>query len=185
MDGSADAHIGSTSTDIACHGTVNIGIAGFLVGFQQCRSTHDLPALTVTALGNVMLDPGRLHSFADLVLAHGFDSGDFLPRDRRDGRDARAYRLAIQVHGAGTAQCCTAAKLGASQAQRIAQRPEYGRGRIGIYLVFFAIDIQCSHGTNLHLVRWLQGRTGKNEENRVGKSGWQVYPYLVYLTTIE
>ena len=152
MDGSTDAHIGATSADIACHGTVYISIAGFLVGFQQRRGAHDLAALTVTALRDVMLDPCRLYCLADLVLAHGFYGGDFLPGDGRNRSDARAYWLAIQVHGTGTAQCRTAAKLGAGQAQGVTQGPEHGRGRIGIYLVFFAIDIQCSHGTALHPV---------------------------------
>lgn len=123
MDGSADTYIGATAANIACHGTIDVGVTGLFIGFEQGGSTHDLAALAVTTLGHVMLDPGGLYGFADLVLAHGFDGGDFLASNGRDGRHARAYGLAVQMHGAGTAQSSTAAKLGASQAQRIAQGP--------------------------------------------------------------
>lgn len=127
MNGGADTYVSTTAADIARHGAVDVGVTGFLVGFEQGGSAHDLTALAVTTLGHVMLDPGGLHGFADLVLTYGFDGGDFLANSGRDGRHARAYGLAVQMDGAGTAQSRTAAKLGAGQAQRIAQGPQHRR----------------------------------------------------------
>ena len=61
-------------------------------------------------------------------------------------RDARAYRLAVEVHGAGAAQRRAATELGARQAQGVPQRPQDGCVGVDIDGAGAAVDIECGHG---------------------------------------
>jgi hypothetical protein len=64
---------------------------------------------------------------------------------RGDRRDAGADRIAVQVHGAGAAQGGAAAELGAGHVQVVAQRPQDGRGGIGVDLGVAPVDVQSDH----------------------------------------
>src|SRR5665213_4421031 len=61
LDGRADALVGSTATDVAAHGGVDVGVRRLGRRRQQGGGRHDLPRLAVAALRHVALDPGRLH----------------------------------------------------------------------------------------------------------------------------
>ncbi len=56
-----NADIRCAAADIPVHGPFDFGIAGLGVCFQQCGGVHDLPGLTVAALGHVVLQPCLLH----------------------------------------------------------------------------------------------------------------------------
>jgi len=149
MDGGADARIGAAAADIAAHGGIDIGIGRFFIGSEQGRRRHDLARLAVAALYDVDLAPGGLHHLADLVFAHMFDGGDFLAGCRGNWGHARAYGLAVEVYGAGTALCHAAAELSAGQVGDIAQGPQDGHVIGGVELFVFAVDIQGDHTSPL------------------------------------
>src|SRR3990167_2835385 len=149
--GGADAGVGTTAADVAGHGGVDVGGGGlFALGqrFEEGGGAHDLAALAVAALGHVVLHPGVAHGAAHAVISpgDGFDSGDLFALDAADGRDTGARGRAAGVQGAGAARGRAAAELGAGQAQRIAQRPEHGRGGIDVELLGATGDLQGGRG---------------------------------------
>src|SRR5690606_24931071 len=85
---------------------------------------HYLARLTIPALHHVDLVPGLLYALPDRIVADLFYRDDILARSSRHGRDTRAYRLAVHMHGTGAAQCDPAAKLGSRQARHIAYGPQ-------------------------------------------------------------
>jgi len=84
-------------------------------------------------LRNVESDPRALHGAAR-GRAQAFDGSDLLALHRRHGRDARARRLTVDVHGTGAAQRHAAAELGAGELQMIADGPQERHLRIDIQL---------------------------------------------------
>src|ERR1700730_19406589 len=60
MDGSADADIGGTATDVAVHGAADVVVIRLGVAGQQRRRRHDLAGLAVAALDHIELAPGGL-----------------------------------------------------------------------------------------------------------------------------
>ena len=59
--GGANAGVGATAADVAVHGNVDSAAVGLRVGLEQCGRTHDLAALAIAALGDVVLDPRGVH----------------------------------------------------------------------------------------------------------------------------
>src|SRR6266581_1183523 len=97
LDSLADAHISAAATDVPRHGGVDVAIGRVGLGGEQRRRGHDLAGLAIAALRHLKLDPGLLNLLAGGRGADGLDRGDALPGRGRDGRDARAHRLAIEV----------------------------------------------------------------------------------------
>src|SRR5690606_35024640 len=146
VDGGADAHIRGAGAYVAAHRVVDVGVGGLGVLREQGRGGHDLSRLAVAALGHVELAPGRLHGLPDSVGVHAFDRGDLLAGHGSQGRDARADRNPLGLHGTGAAQRHAAAVFGAGQVRDIAQRPQQRHfiGRIQGSIV--AVDVQGGHG---------------------------------------
>ena len=82
---------------------VDVGVAGPGILCQQGGRAHDLPALAVAALRHVVADPCGLQGLADAVRVHRLDRGHLLAGHRLDRGHAGTYRLAVDVHRAGTA----------------------------------------------------------------------------------
>src|SRR5207302_1331767 len=97
VDGRANPGVRAAATDVAAHRRVDVGIRWLGSSLEQRSSGHDLAGLAVAALRHADLDPRRLHSLADAVLADRLDRGDLRLRHRRDRRDAGAHGLAIDV----------------------------------------------------------------------------------------
>src|SRR5262249_14332170 len=90
------------------------------------------------------LDPRALHR----VLAGGrqaLDRRDGVARGAADRRDARAHGVAVEVHGARTAQRLAAAVLGAGEAEQVAQHPQERHGLVGVDLAQDAVDAELDH----------------------------------------
>src|SRR6185295_8349166 len=111
VNGGTNALIGPAAAHVAGHRLVDVVVSGLRSSGQQCRGRHDLSRLTVAALHDVELEPGLLQSLSDRGLAYRFDRGDGFFADGADRRDARAYRHAVDVNGAGAAQGHAAAEL--------------------------------------------------------------------------
>ena len=67
--------------DVAVHRIVNLGIGGLRGPSQQGRGLHNLSALTIATLSDIVLFPGNL-ARVRASAAEAFNSGDFLARYR-------------------------------------------------------------------------------------------------------
>jgi hypothetical protein len=75
-----------------------------------------------------------------------FNGGDLLGSlHRANGIDARAYSLAIDMNGAGTALGYTARILRAGQSDVLSDNPEQGRIALNINFKLLAVNSQCGH----------------------------------------
>src|SRR6185369_5300451 len=137
---------GAAATEVGTHCVANVRVAGKLVGPQQRDSRHDLAALAVAALHDVVAHPGVLYRAADLVLGHGFDGRELPAGDRRRWCDASPALLPINVHRASAAHSNTAAELRARHAQRIAEHPEHRRVTGHVYVLRLPVQLERDHG---------------------------------------
>ena len=86
---------------------------------QQCGRRHDLTALAVSALGDVLGDP-RLLQRVKAVRAEALDSRDVLARGLRDGHRAGVCQGAVDMDAACTAVPSATTEFCACQFERVA-----------------------------------------------------------------
>ena len=140
-----DAEVGTAPANIAAHRIIDVLVRRLGVGFEQTNRRHDLPGLAVAALGHAQLNPGALHRTPYGVCFLVLDCRYLLALQRRDGRDARACGLSVNMNRAGTAQSHAAAKLGAGHTHFIPQHPEQRRVISSFYGLLFSVDRECWH----------------------------------------
>src|SRR5260370_13542758 len=113
------------------------------------RSGHDLPRLAVAALHHLEIEPGLLHPLPGRRFTERLDRGDALADGRAHGRDPRARRLAVHVHGTGTAQSQPASELRAAHGEHIPQHPQERHIGRHVHRMRDAVDPQRDHGSIL------------------------------------
>jgi hypothetical protein len=145
MDGGTDANVGGAATDVAVHGKIDIAIRWFWIEAEQRRGAHDLAGLTVTALRNIQGYPRLLHGGA-LFAVQALDRRDFAGTDRRDGKRARAHRLAIDVDRARAALSDATSVFCARETRAIANCPQQRCPGIDIYLMTLSVDLEHERG---------------------------------------
>src|SRR2546428_977974 len=145
LDGRADACIGATAANVARHRLVDIVVSGRGVLRQQRGGGHDLAGLAVPALHDLEVEPRLLDLLADGCGADALDGCNGMADRGAHRRDARSSWYAVEVHGAGAAQCGAAAELGASHAEQVPQDPKQGHVGWRIDSVTSAVDCQCDH----------------------------------------
>src|SRR6185312_13704467 len=114
-DGRMNALVATTPADVAVHCFVDLLIGGRRRLCQQSGRLHDLAGLAIAALRNAQIAPGNL----DRMLTFGveaFDGDDFLSGYIRDWDATGADRLAVHMHGAGSAKRDAAAEFRSGQA---------------------------------------------------------------------
>src|SRR5205085_2754766 len=130
---------------VACHRGIDIRIGWLRHPPQECSGGHDLPGLTVAALGYVVLDPRGLHR-VELAFRPGqsLDRGDRLPCCRCCRYRTRAHGLAIEMNGARATLRDTAPILRADEAKMIPEHPQERRGLIESgHVVLFPVDVEA------------------------------------------
>src|SRR5687768_10074324 len=120
LDGAHDAAIRPAPADVAVHPLHDLRARRLGRLLEQGGGLHDLSRLAVAALQHLLLDPRLLKRMAGAVRRQPFDRGHRLALHLAHARDARAHRLALEVHGAGTALRHAAAELGAREVQLFA-----------------------------------------------------------------
>src|SRR5258708_18136245 len=100
LDRFTESHIGGAAAEVATHRFLDVRVAGPRNGFEQGDRAHDLPALAITALHNVLVDPGLLHGPADGILGEALDGDDGSIADQRHRHEAGATGHAAQAPGA-------------------------------------------------------------------------------------
>ena len=129
MDRVFDALITAAAADVARHRFAYLIVRRFRILYQQRGRLHDLADLAKAALRDVELAPGLLNRVVTRWMK-AFDRRD-LPIDHvGNRRDAGAYRLLVDDHGARAAKRLAAAIFRAGQSGFIAKEPE--QRKIGI-----------------------------------------------------
>src|SRR6266853_2436780 len=142
LDSLADSDIRTAATDVPRHGGVDIAVGRLGIGGEQRRRGHDLAGLAIAALRYLQVEPGLLDLLAGGRGANGLDGGDALAGRGSDRRDARAHRLAVEVHRARAAQAQATAEFRAGHSEHIAKHPQQRRVVVDIDAAGFAVDGQ-------------------------------------------
>src|ERR1700684_3496137 len=114
---------GAAATDIG-DGVVDVLVGRFWSVLQQRCDRHDHPALAITALRNVGVDPGLLHLVQDAVDRKALDRGDLFAGGFADGDAAGPHRDPVDMDGAGPALCNAATVFGAGEADVLPDCPK-------------------------------------------------------------
>src|SRR5438309_2709093 len=123
MDGVFDPLVAAAPADIPGQGFADLVVRGFWIFRQQRGRLHDLADLAKAALRDIELAPGLLNR----VIARRmktFDRCDLPINHVGNRRDAGAYRLLVDDHGAGTAKRLAAAVFRTRQSGFIPEKPE-------------------------------------------------------------
>ncbi len=139
MNGGPDARVGATATQIALHRLVNFCIGWLGDLSKQGRGLHDLSGLAVTALRDLMVDPGLLNCRHAIGGADAFDGGDWAVHVGQ-GNLTATDGFAIDMNCAGAASCNAAPEFGAGQADFVAEHPQKRHIIRQIDLMCFTVD---------------------------------------------
>src|SRR5713226_1721651 len=141
LEGAAPADIGD--------GFVNFLVRRLRLFGEQRRYSHDHAALAVSALRNVVGNPGLLNLVQCAVGRQPFDSGDFLVDGIAERHAAGSRRNAVDMNGAGAALGYAAAVFSAGQTGILPDRPKQ-RSIVGsVDLKTFSGDRQARHPVSL------------------------------------
>src|SRR5262249_30289576 len=106
---------------------------------------HNLPVHAEAALKGLRVNPRLLNGVRFLRCAETLERRDLLVRCRRDGGDARPYRLAFHDYRARTALTQAASESRSTTIKIIAKDVQQRRGRIDVHLHRLAIDLQVHY----------------------------------------
>src|SRR5712672_1659892 len=137
LEGAAAANIGD--------GLVDVLIGRLRLLLEQCCDRHDHAALAISALRDVIGDPGQLHLVQRAIGGQSFDGRDLLADGFADHHAARPHGDAVDMDGAGAALCNAATIFGAGQAGIFPDRPQQRCVRLDIHVESFAIDNEICH----------------------------------------
>ena len=144
MNRLANSWVRSAAADIPAHGFVNVFVGWFGFFRQQHRGAHDLSGLAVAALRHVQLNPRFLQRMRE-IRGQSFDGRHVLAFDARYRRHAGANRLAVQVHGARSAQRHPATEFRPGHPQRLPQHPQQRSRGIHVHLDQLSIYEKTCH----------------------------------------
>src|SRR5262249_34082074 len=90
FDRFANSYVGTTATEVACHGIIDVRIGGIRIARQQSGSGDDLARLAVAALHHLQVKPSFLNLLAVRCIADGLDCSDCLGAYTVDSGNAGA-----------------------------------------------------------------------------------------------
>src|SRR5579872_1832988 len=92
LDRFADANIGAAAANVSAHRFLDVLVGGFPAALEQRYSAHDLTALAVAALHNVLSHPDVLNHAAHAIFSDALDGHNRTIADQRNRNHARASR---------------------------------------------------------------------------------------------
>ena len=109
MNSASNSLISAATAYVACHGFIDVRIVRRGIDFQQCDSRHDLTRVAISALRDIIFDPGLFYrmSFGD-----AFYGGDLLSLSVFHRHLARALRFSVYMDSACAALGDSASELG-------------------------------------------------------------------------
>src|SRR5258707_10472783 len=132
LEGAAAADIGD--------GFVDVLVGRLRLLLEKRRHRHDHSGLAISALRNVVVDPGLLDFVQGAVGGQPFDRGDLFAAGFADQYATGAHRNAIDMDRASSTLRNAATVFGAGQADIFPDRPKQRRIRLDIHVESFAID---------------------------------------------
>src|SRR5260221_3932231 len=131
------AHLleGAAATDIG-DGFVDVLVGRLRLLLEKRRHRHDHSGLAISALRNVVVDPGLLDVVQRAVGGQPFDRGDLFAAGFADQYAAGAHRNAIDMDRASSTLRNAAAVFGAGQPDIFPDRPKQRRIRLDILFLF-------------------------------------------------
>src|SRR5882757_6962799 len=109
----------ATSTQVVGQCLLDLLVGGMSIGSYQCRGLHDHPVDTITALHGLFVDERLLQRMGFIWRTETLERDDVTAGDAGDWKDARAYCIAVEMHGAGSALAEPAPEPGPVQAKVI------------------------------------------------------------------
>src|SRR5262245_11337432 len=157
LDRAHDAGVGATATDVVGKRLPDIRLGWILVGREKRDRLHDHAVDAVAALHRLLFNKGALHRMQPVALRKALDGHDSLRRcNFRQRMRAGAYRLAVNMDGAGAALTEPATEQRAVEIEVLAQREQ--QRHVGIVdgdRARPAVDVKCptlSHINSSRLV---------------------------------
>src|SRR5262249_39588653 len=144
MDCSANARIGSATTQIAGHHLVDLLVRRLGDQFKKRDRLHDLAGLAVAALRNLVFDPSRQNRVL-VSIRQPFDRDHRLAGDAADFRLTGTDSLSVYLDGAGATLRYPAAVLGTRDTELVAQHPKQRHLRNDVNLVLDPVDREVDH----------------------------------------
>jgi len=157
-DGADDSQMGPAPAEVAGERLLDVGFTRVLAGGQEGRGLHDHAVDAVAALHGLLVDEGLLYGMRTLRRAETFQRDDLLRPDRRERHHARAHRLAVEMHRAGTALREAAAEARAVECQIVAESVEQRHlGILDGHGDRSAVDIEGNRGGHDQIGSWSAG----------------------------
>src|SRR4029077_10237332 len=144
LDGGGDALVGAAAADIPAHRAVDLVLGRVLAGGEKRRGLHDLTGLAIAALRHIQGAPGLLHRVVALRI-EALDRRHRAAGDVAYRGNAGARRRAVDMDGAGAAQCHTAAVFCAGKSELVPKIPEQRHRRIAVEGLLLAVDAEVDH----------------------------------------
>src|SRR6185503_17210985 len=114
----------AAAADVAAHRFFDVLVGRPGVVLEQRARAHDLAALAVATLYDVVGHPGLLNGAADWILVHRLDGDDGAVADQGHGNDAGASGDPTDVHRARSTGGDAAAVLGPGHLQVVPKDPQ-------------------------------------------------------------
>ena len=144
LDRAQDAHVRAAAAEVRVHVPPDLGRRRRGIRFEQRLRAHHHAGDAVAALRGLLFDERALHRARDSPRVPRPSTVFTLrPCERRDRREAREHRAAVDHHGARAALAQAAAELRAVQLQVVAQHVQERRRGIGVDLVRLAVDVRA------------------------------------------
>src|SRR6266545_1885625 len=145
VDGATDALIGAAAAEIARHGLIDLVVCRIRMPGEQGGRRHELPALAVAALRDLLRDPRPLQPVA-AVPGETLDRSNPLRADGGDRNLAGADGGTGKVNGARPALTDATAEFGAGEPERVAKHPQEWGGGGNVHRPASAVDIDRERG---------------------------------------
>src|SRR3954462_15172887 len=170
LDGGDDAVVRAAAADVAVHVADDVRARGLRIGGEELRGFHDLSRLAVAALRHLLGDPRFLQRMRGIG-RQAFDRRHLRAFDGADGGDARAHRLAVDVHGARATLRDAAAVFRPGELQLISDHPEKWSAVLGLGGYRFAVESESNHrasslGAEIMRRALLQDRENRRRRRR-------------------
>src|SRR4029453_5105738 len=118
--------------------------------FQKALGAQNKSGRAIRTLKSVMIDKGLLNRMEFTGITQSLDGHDRLAFSQRREQKTRAYRLAIQKHGACAAHADAATFAGAKELEFIAQHFE--QTMMSVHGLFFFDSVDCEFDDLFHVL---------------------------------
>src|SRR5262245_165334 len=140
LDRAQDRHMRAAATLQTCQRFAHLRVGRLRVLLEECGGGHDPAVHAVAALWHLLFDVSPLQRVRLLHRAEPLDGSDRLALHRGERHHTGAHRLAVEMHGTGTALREPAAEMGVVELEIVAQGVQERHVRLGVDRYRLAVD---------------------------------------------